>query len=87
MEQNESTISLTAPDDSNWGVVEQFVIDNGYKPTHTPWNTYIERMISCYYDDLNYYDMTDGEFPIHLWVRTFGDLLNANTSMEAFDYE
>ena len=87
MEQSKSTISLTAPDDSNWGIVEQFVIDNGYKPKHTSLNTYIERIISCYYDDLSYYDMADEDLPIHLWVRTFGDLLNVNTSMEAFDYE
>ena len=87
MEQNESTISLASHQGSDWDIVEQFVIDNGYEPKHTSLDTYIGRVISCYYDDLECYGMEDTELPIREWVRTVGDLLGQNIAMEDFDYE
>lgn len=69
MEQHESTISLTLHQWNGWDVAEQFVIDNGYEPKHTSLVTYIGRVISCYYDDLECYGMTDIELPIREWVR------------------
>ena len=82
MEQNKSTISLTAPPDSDWGKVEQFVINRGFEPS-IPWGSYIACIILSYEGDLETEGLTEEELPLGEWLS----LLDANYRMEDFDYE
>ena len=83
MEQHESTISLTAPPDSNWGKVEQFVIDRGYFPVNISWREYIATIIlhweGCSEDRVS----TEEELVLENWLAEF----DGNYRMEDFDYE
>ena len=82
MEQSKSTISLTAPPDSDWGKVEQFVIDRGFEPS-IPWDSYIACVILSYEGHLEYEELTEEKMPLREWLS----LLNENYRMEDFDYE
>ena len=94
MEQNKSTISLhdeqpqktwaAAPPDSDWGKVEQFVIDRGKSPVFVSWESYIACMILSYEGDLESENMTEEELPLDEWLNTW---IGMNYRMEDFDYE
>jgi len=82
MGRNKSTISLTAPPDSDWGKVEQFVIDRGFEPS-IPWGSYIACIILHYEGDLEDEGLTEEELPLREWLSLF----DMNYRMEDFDYE
>ena len=75
--------SLTAPPDSDWGKVEQFVIDRGFSPVFVSWESYIACMILSYEGYLENERQTEEDMPLETWLS----LLDANYRMENFDYE
>lgn len=75
--------SLTAPPDSDWGKVEQFVIDRGFSPVFVSWESYIACMILSYEGYLENERQTEEDMPLETWLS----LLDANYRMEDFDYE
>ena len=82
---NKSTISLTAPPDSDWGKVEQFVIDRGFSPVFVSWESYIAGIILHWEGCLENEDgITDAEdLVLENWLAEF----DGNYRMEDFDYE
>lgn len=90
MDRDKSTISLTAPPDSDWGKVEQFVIDRGYTPVFVSWESYIACMILSYEGDLENDGITEAEMPLDDWLfENFGRGTGqgGNYRMKDFDYE
>ena len=83
MDRDKSAISLTAPPDSDWGKVEQFVIDRGYTPVFVSWVSYIACLILSYEGDLENKDLTEEDMPLETWLS----LLHENYRLEDFDYE
>ena len=80
---------LTASPNSDWGRVEQFVINRKFEPS-IPWESYIACMILSYEGDLESEGLTEAEMPIDAWLyENFGrdrkDI--GNYRMEDFDYE
>ena len=83
MEQNKSTISLTAPPDSDWGKAERFVIDRGFSPVFVSWDSYIACLILHWEGDLENEGQTVDNYPIENWLA----LLRESNRLEDFDYE
>ena len=83
MEQHESTISLTAPPGSDWGKVEQLVIDRGFTPVFVSWESYIACMILSYEGYLENEGLTEEKLSLDDWLSE----LSMNYRMEDFDYE
>lgn len=75
--------TLTAPPNSDWGKVEQFVIDRGFSPVFVSWESYIACMILSYEGYLENERQTEEDMPLETWLS----LLDANYRMEDFDYE
>lgn len=86
MEHNQ----ITAPPGSDWGKVEQFVIDRGFSPVFVSWESYIACMILSYEADLESEGITEDEMPLADWLfENFGRGTGqgGNYRMEDFDYE
>lgn len=75
--------ALTEHPSSDWGKVEQFVIDRGYEPTDVSWRNYIAGILLHWEGEVEYEGESDWNTPIDNWLENF----NANYRMEDFNYE